>query len=85
MEQDINVVLLIGRVEGKVDTLVHMFGATAQRLDAMELRLAEVEQQIAAASASDNSTKTWVVNVIALLAVAAAFLSPIIEKVMELL
>lgn len=69
MEQDNNLILLIGRIEGKVDTLVHMQGTTSQRIDNMENRLAKMEQEMAASSASGSSSKVWLSNIISVVAV----------------
>lgn len=64
--------LLIGRVEGKVDTLVHLTSATAQRIDAIETRLTQTEQKVASLAASGASSKTWVANLISVAAALAA-------------
>jgi hypothetical protein len=72
MPQDNDLVLLIGRIEGKVDTLVHLQGATAQRLDSVEQRTASVEQKVAAITASGSNSKTWLTQLASFSALAVA-------------
>ena len=69
---DHEIALLIGRVEGKVDTLVQLSTATSQRIDNLESRLVSVEQRTASLAATNSNGKTWVSNLIALGAALAA-------------
>lgn len=69
---DQEIALLIGRVEGKVDTLVHLSTATSQRIDNLERRLVSVETKTASLAATNTSGKTWASNLIAIGAALAA-------------
>lgn len=75
MHNDSELVLLIGRIEGKVDTLVHMQGATSQRIDAIEQRTATVEQKIVALSTTGATSKTWLSTLISIASFAVSALA----------
>ncbi|CAB4139577.1 hypothetical protein UFOVP347_39 [uncultured Caudovirales phage] len=66
--------LLLGRVEGKVDTLVHLSTQTSQRVEALETRVGKLEQAAAAVRAAKTSGKEWLTN---LMAVAALCVSAV--------
>lgn len=73
-EIDQNVILLIGRIEGKVDTIIHFQGTHGSRIDALEQRTAALEQRQAASEAANTSSKGWLAN---LLSVGALVISAI--------
>lgn len=49
--------IMMGRVEGKVDTLISMQSATATRVDGVEERLNKVEVDVATLRTSVETTK----------------------------
>jgi hypothetical protein len=72
MESNHDLYLLLGRLDGKVDTLVTLHSATQQRLDAIEQRLGHVEQDTASLKSSGTSSKTWTSNIMSVVAVIIA-------------
>jgi len=68
MESNHDIYLMLGKLEGKVDTLVQLHNTTQSRHDQIEARLATAEQAIASSNGQGVSTKTWLANAYATLA-----------------
>lgn len=68
--------IMMGRVEGKVDTLISMQSATATRVDGVEQRLNGVEVDVATLRTSVETSKTnnqsYFSNITAALAILIA-------------
>lgn len=67
--------LLIGRVEGKVDTLISLNSATAQRVDQLEGRMSAGEVEIASLKVKASTNQTLITNITAFLALIVAAIS----------
>jgi hypothetical protein len=83
MDANSDLILLIGRIEGKVDTLVSMQASTTQRVDQIETRTSQLEQKMAAATASGTSTSAWIGSLISVGAVLIALAIPFIERLLK--
>jgi hypothetical protein len=68
MSHDNDLMLLIGRVEGKVDTLVHLQSTAISRIEALEQRQNTTETKVAGIEARGEGSKTWLSNSLAILA-----------------
>jgi len=77
METPMNteVVLLIGKVEGKVDTLISLNSATAARVDQLEQRVSAGEVEIASLKAKATTNQSVITNITAFLALIVAAIS----------
>lgn len=69
---DDQALILIGRVEGKVDTLINLHSAQSARIDALETRQSRTEVDVASLSASKSNSQSWLSNVMSALAVIVA-------------
>ena len=67
--------LLIGRVEGKVDTLISLSSAQSQRIDQLEGRMSSGEVEIASLKAKASTNQSFITNVTAILALIVAAIS----------
>ncbi|MBY3320700.1 hypothetical protein ELH43_08670 [Rhizobium ruizarguesonis] len=67
--------LLIGRVEGKVDTLISLSSAQSQRIDQLEGRMSAGEVDIASLKAKSTTNQSFVTNITAILALIVAAIS----------
>nr|WP_250808779.1 hypothetical protein [Neorhizobium tomejilense] len=67
--------LLLGRVEGKVDTLINLHSAQAQRIDQLEGRVSAGEVAIASLQARSTSNQSFFTNLVAALALIVAAIS----------
>lgn len=67
--------LLIGRVEGKVDTLISLSSAQAQRIDNLETRLSAGEVDIASLKAKATSSQSFLSNLTAIMALIVSGIS----------
>lgn len=81
MEPNGELILLIGRIEGKVDTLVANQQSTAARIDLIETRTSQLEQKMAAAAATGSTGNRWLSNLIALGALVISVGAIILDKV----
>ncbi len=68
METNTEALLLIGRVEGKVDTLISLTSAQSQRIDQLEGRMSSGEVEIASLKARGATNQTLTTNLTAFLA-----------------
>lgn len=66
-----DLILMIGRMEGKLDALVQLSTAQGQRLDQLEQRLAAAERALASITGTSDSGRAWIANLIAALGAAA--------------
>lgn len=66
-----DLILMIGRMEGKLDALVQLSSAQGQRLDQLEQRLAAAERALASMTGTSASARLWLANLIAALGAAA--------------
>jgi len=83
MDINSDLILLIGRVEGKVDTLVSMQASTTQRVDQIEARTSQLEQKMAATTATGTSASAWITSLISVGAVIVALAIPFIESILK--
>lgn len=60
--------LFLGRLEGKVDTLVNLHTTQAARIDAVEARMNAAEQRIVALESSSGTGRVWLTNILSGLA-----------------
>ncbi|MGO7451837.1 hypothetical protein ACCS81_07490 [Rhizobium ruizarguesonis] len=67
--------LLIGRVEGKVDTLISLSSAQSQRIDQLEGRMSAGEVDIASLKAKSTTNQSFITNITAILALIVAAIS----------
>lgn len=67
-----NHLLLLGRVEGKVDTLIHLQTVQSQRIDNIEVRMAQSEVDIITLKASSSTKQSILTNVVAVAALAVS-------------
>ncbi|SCW77016.1 hypothetical protein SAMN02927900_04751 [Rhizobium mongolense subsp. loessense] len=67
--------LLIGRVEGKVDTLISLASAQSQRIDTLEGRMSAGEVDIASLKAKASTNQSFITNITAILALIVAAIS----------
>lgn len=67
--------LLLGRLEGKVDTLIAMHSAQGQRIDTLEGRVAAGEVAIASLQARSTTNQSVYSNITAGLALFVAAIS----------
>lgn len=64
--------LMLGRLEGKVDTLINLSSAQSQRIDALEQRTSKVEVDIASMRSSKSTNQSVFTNIMAMLAIIVA-------------
>ncbi|MFK3848044.1 hypothetical protein ACI2J5_00900 [Agrobacterium pusense] len=67
--------LLIGRVEGKVDTLISLSSQQSQRIDQLEGRMSAGEVDIASLKATSSTNQTFLTTLIAIFSLIVAAIS----------
>lgn len=67
--------LLIGRVEGKVDTLISLSSHQSQRIDQLEGRMSAGEVDIASLKATSSTNQTFLTTLIAIFSLIVAAIS----------
>lgn len=67
--------LLIGRVEGKVDTLISLSSQQSQRIDQLEGRMSAGEVDIASLKATSSTSQTFLTTLIAIFSLIVAAIS----------
>lgn len=67
-----NIMLMLGRLEGKVDAFMALQKAHSTRLDDLETRLSEAEREITALEASRTNSAGWLTHLAAYAALAIA-------------
>lgn len=67
--------LLIGRVEGKVDTLISLVSQQSQRIDQLETRVSAGEVDIASLKAKSSTNQSIFSNITAILALIVSAIS----------
>ena len=65
MDQDL--IMLIGRLEGKLDALVSLQPTQNERLGNLELRTASVETRVTVMETTSSSNRSWWASLTALL------------------
>ena len=65
MDQDL--IMLIGRLEGKLDALVSLQTTQNERLGNLELRTASVETRVTVMETTSSSNRSWWASLTALL------------------
>jgi hypothetical protein len=68
MESNHDIYLMLGKLEGKVDTLVQLQTTSQTHLDAIEARLDTAEQTLAVHNGQVVSNKVWLSNLYSTLA-----------------
>lgn len=77
MDQNLNTeaLLIIGRVEGKVDTLISLSSAQSQRIDNLEARQAQTEVDVATLKTQNTEKRSYLATVIATFSVIVSAIS----------
>lgn len=61
--EDKDVLLLLGRLDGKVDTILNQQASHADTLASVQARLTNVERDTAILQAQANSNKSWFTSI----------------------
>lgn len=72
MASDSDLMLLLGRVEGKVDALVNLQSSTTQRVETIEHRQVSVEHRVTAIEAKAAGSKAWLAHLMSVAALVAS-------------
>lgn len=77
MEQNLNTeaLLMIGRVEGKVDSLISLVSTQSQRIDGLEKRQTQTEVDVATLKTQNTEKRSFVASVIAIFSVIISAIS----------
>ena len=77
MEQNLNTeaLLMIGRVEGKVDSLISLVSTQSQRIDDIEKRQTQAEVEIATIKTQNSEKQSLAATALSVLSVAIAAIS----------
>ena len=77
MEQNLNTeaLLMIGRVEGKVDSLISLVSTQSQRIDGLEKRQTQTEVDVVTLKTQNSEKRSFVASVIAIFSVIVSAIS----------
>lgn len=77
MEQNLSTeaLLMIGRVEGKVDSLISLVSTQSQRIDGLEKRQTQTEVDVATLKTQNSEKRSFVASVIAIFSVIVSAIS----------
>lgn len=82
MDDNTEVMFLLGKLDGKMDSLLTNYSAMVTRIDNIDTRVSQVEKEVSGISGGRTSVLNWLAIFIGTGSIIATVIVPIFEKIL---